>query len=421
MAVKNFILLILCSSTLAIASEKEEFRGILKGFLQQDPQFKEFDFQTPYYEAQLKQGFSQLLLPKVNLSYGLYEQHNNISAANSASRYRIGSLSASFNVFSFGSDWSFYQATRHERRAQIERVSLQLMRREEEVAKLLLDYLKSTRNIDILMRLVEMKGRALDVSRRRYERGALSQQDHQKVELDVSNARAELLVAQQDFNALMARVHAYGIEKLPSTYPWEKELTLPKIKEIESLEAKVEDLPQFKEVNHTLEATDYRANAALGDLFGDVRLDFSRNMFQFPNQDDQYEWRTALVYTLPLFAGFTQYTELQRTKALRNAYEVRQRFERLLAQRQQDAQKSNLQVSWKNWVERREALKISSKLYQGSLNQFNQGQLSVNELLVDQDRLLRTEQIANSAIHQLHGTVLNFCHSRGKAFVRGCF
>ena len=72
-------------------------------------------------------------------------------------------------------------------------------------------------------------------------------------------------------------------------------------------------------------------------------------------------------------------------------------------------------------MDRRKALKTSTKLYTGSLGQFNQGQLSVNELLVDQDRLLRTEQIANAATHQMHGTVLNFCHSRGKAFVQGCF
>ena len=415
------LLLLLCLVSVAQANEKEEFRGILRDFIQQDPTFKEVDFQTPYFEAQLKQGFSQLALPKVRLSYGLYEQHNNISVVNSASRYKIGSLTASYDIFSFGSDWSFYQATRHERRAQIERVSLQLMRREAEVAALLLDYLKGSRNIDILSRLVEMKGRALDLSRKRYERGSLSQQDFQKVELDVSNARGELLVAQQDFNELMARVHAYGIEKLPVAYPWEKNLTLPAIKEIELLDAKVEDLPQFKEPHHNYEAADYRTNAAFGDMFGQVRLDFSRNMYQFPGQDDQYEWRTALIYTLPLFEGFTQYTELQRAAALRNAYEVRQRFERQLATRQQDAQKANLQVSWKNWVERRDALKTSTKLYNGSLNQFNQGQLSVNELLVDQDRLLRTEQIANSAIHQLHGTVLNFCHSRGQAFVKGCF
>jgi len=417
----KWLFLILTLSSAAVANEKEDFRGILREFIQKDPAFKEVDFQTPFYEAQLKQGFSQLALPKVRLSYGLYEQHNNVSAVYSSSRYKIGSLTASYDIFSFGGDWNFYQATRHERRAQIERVSLQLMRREADIAGLLLDYLKGSRNLDILGRLLEMKTRALDLSRQRYERGSLSQQDYQKVQLDVSNARGELLVAQQEFNDLMARVHAYGIETLPAAYPWEKELTLPKIQEIETINAKVEDLPQFKEVNHNLEASDYRTNAATGDLFGQVRLDFSRNLYQFPGQDDQYEWRTALVYTLPLFEGFTQYAELQRVAALRNAYEVRQRFEQQLATRQQDAQKNNLQVSWKNWVERREALKTSSQLYKGSLNQFNQGQLSVNELLVDQDRLLRTEQIANSAIHQLHGTVLSFCHSRGKAFTRGCF
>ena len=275
--------------------------------------------------------------------------------------------------------------------------------------------------MDILSRLIDMKTRALELSRKRYERGSLSREDHQKVELDVSNARGELLVAQQDFNLLMARVRAYGIETLPSTYPWENDLTISKIKELEAMRTEIDDLPQFRSVNYALEAFTHRSRAALGDLFGNLRLDFSRNMYQFPGESDNYEWRTALVYTLPLFEGFTQKTELERTAALRNAYEVKQQFEKNLASQTQAAQGENLKVSWKNWMERREALKVSTKLYKGSLNQFNQGKLSVNELLVDQDRLLRTEQIANSTIHQLHKSVLSFCHSRGRAFVKGCF
>jgi hypothetical protein len=85
------------------------------------------------------------------------------------------------------------------------------------------------------------------------------------------------------------------------------------------------------------------------------------------------------------------------------------------------AENNNLKISWKNWLERKEALKISNKLYQSTLGQFNQGKLSVNELFVDQDRLLRTEQIANEALHQLHTSTLAFCHSRGRSYVKGCF
>ena len=84
---KSLFLLIALFSLGLHAQEKEEFRTILKSYIQKDPQFKEVDFQTPYFESQLNQGFSQLALPKVRLSYGLYEQHNNVSQATAASRY----------------------------------------------------------------------------------------------------------------------------------------------------------------------------------------------------------------------------------------------------------------------------------------------------------------------------------------------
>lgn len=418
---KPLFLLALIFSLNALANSKEDFRSILRNYIQKDPAFKEVDFQTPFFESQLKQGFSQLALPKVRLSYGLYEQKNNVSQATAASRFEVGSLTATYSVFSFGKDWNFYQASRYERKAQLEKVELMLLQREQEISNLLLDYIKESRNLDILGRLIEMKTRALDLSKKRYERGSLSREDHQKVELDVSNARGELLVAQQDFNLLMARLRAYGVEQLPSSYPWENELTLSKINELETINTEVQDLPQFRTVDYALEASTYKSKAAIGEMFGNLRFDFSRSIYKFPGEEDNYEWRTALVYTLPLFEGFTQDTELERAVALRKASEVRQQFEKKLASKTQEAQGENLKVSWKNWIERREALKVSSKLYKGSLNQFNQGLLSVNELLVDQDRLLRTEQIANSTIHQLHQSVLSFCHSRGRAFVKGCF
>ena len=42
------LLLLLCLVSVAQANEKEEFRGILRDFIQQVPTYKEVDFQTPY-------------------------------------------------------------------------------------------------------------------------------------------------------------------------------------------------------------------------------------------------------------------------------------------------------------------------------------------------------------------------------------
>lgn len=416
---KIFLPLIFLSAS-AWGQDSANFKKLLADILEKDPAFKEVELQTPYFESQVKQGFSRLFLPEVSLHYGHYEQHNNQTITKAGEEYRLGGLNAAFNLFSFGADLNNYRAVRLERKAQKQRVLTQLLSREQELGLLVLDYLKEAKNVEILKRLLELRNEALKVSRRRFERGSLSEQDYSKVKLDVSNAKAELLVAEQSVNTLVARIRAFGVTVLPKAWPWEQELTHKKIEDLKAMSSLVTDLPQFQEAALEEEAAQRRYQALKGSMLGSVQLNFSRSYYQFLEQD-QWEWRTSLVYTLPLFDQFDQYTEYKRTEAQRLARAVRRTFQERFSDNNQDAEGANLEISWKNWVERKDSLSLSSRLYSSSLFQFNQGQLSVNELFVDQDRLLRTEQTANLALHQLHTSVLSFCHSRGRAFVLGCF
>ncbi len=416
----KFFLLIFILSASVHAQNKDAFRNLLGEILKKDPEFKETDLTTPLFDSQVKQSFSKLLMPKVDLTLGHYEQRNNLNVNNAGNQYQLGGIRASFNLFSFGSDLNLYRSSLAEKKGQLQRVSSRLMTREQEVGALVLNYLKEARNVKILSKILGVKEEALKVSRRRYDLGNLSEQDHSKVKLDVSNAKAELLVAQQTLNSLTARIRSYEVEALPEDYPLEQELTYAKVEELKKMNTPVSDLPQYLEANLAEEASEYRSRARKAVMFGNVDLSFARNYYEFLDQS-QWEWRASIAYTLPLFDQFDQYTEYRRNDVLQKTNAIRKRFQENLSANHQAAEVANLDVSWKNWVERKESLGISSKLYSSSLAQFNQGQLSVNELLVDQDRLLRTEQIANFALHQLHTSVLTFCHSQGKAFIQGCF
>jgi outer membrane protein TolC len=154
-------------------------------------------------------------------------------------------------------------------------------------------------------------------------------------------------------------------------------------------------------------------------MFGNFAFEFNRSYYEFP-QLELWEWRTSLVYTLPLFDQFDQEVARRRAVAERKLSEVRQNFSEKSAIAQMQAQKDNLQIAWKNWLERKDALKISQDLYRYTLRQFNSGSISVNELFVDQDRLLRTEQVANEGLYQLHSSTLAFCHSRGMSYSKSC-
>ena len=414
---KSLCLLILVSFSVNATTE---FRGILKEFLKNDPTYQEVELNTPVYDALYYQGLSKLIIPRVTLSYGQNEQKNNVSLATNVDKFQFGSLNASLDIFSFGRDWNVFQANRYAEKAQLMRVESQLMIREAEIADLVLGYLREAKNVEILNRLVKMKEEARQLSFKRLQRGIMSQQDYQKVQLDASNARAELFVAEQRLNTLTAQCRSFAVKTLPTQYPWENDLSEARLNELMTLSTDVSELPQFKEAFLNAESAAYESNAALANMWGDVSFTFTRSYYDFPDAE-LWEWRTSLVYTLPLFDQFDQSVTRKRELAERQAQEIRQKFEKRRVQEVLLAENNNLKISWKNWLERKEALKISNKLYQSTLGQFNQGKLSVNELFVDQDRLLRTEQIANEALHQLHTSTLAFCHSRGRSYVKGCF
>lgn len=419
MAIRLFLCSLLLISVSAKANEAG-FRNILKDMLEKDPDFKSIDFRTDFYEAQFKRDLGRLFLPSVNLSYGKYEQHSPATQIINQEEYYAGSVTAALDVFSFGSDWSFYKSSDMELKAQENRVWTKLMEREFELGNLLLSYMRESKNLRILKSIVEIKEMALKISRERFQNGTLPEQDLNKVKLDVSNARGEYLIALQDLTTLKARIEAFGIENSPEVYPWEEAFTDRKIQDLLSLNTPVEKVPQYQEVALQFEADDYRQRGFFRDMFGDIQLSFTRSYLEIGN-NEQWEWRAGLVYTIPLFDQFRQYTDYQNARVKKRTSEIQRQFRKKLLEKSQGSNKINLKIAIDNFSERKESLKISNKLYKHSVSQFNKGQLSVNELLVDQDRLLRTEQIANQSLYQLHLSVMNYCHAFGKSITKGCF
>lgn len=413
------ILLSLFMTSIALADSRD-FTSTLRQMIEKDPEFKEVDFRTDFYEAQVKRDFSRLVIPTVNLSYGKYEQHNPATEIREQDTYYAGSLTAALDVFSFGRDWSFYKSSRYELKAQENRTWSKLMEREFELGNLLLSYMREVKNLSILKSIVELKERALKISGQRFQSGALPEQDLNKVKLDVSNARGEYLIALQDLTNFSARIRAFGVESTPELYPWEMKFTEKNLNDLLAMNIPVEKVPQFQELALQYEANVYRQRGFLQNMFGSVQLSFSRSYLDY-GSEDQWEWRAGLAYTIPLFDQFRQYTDYKDAAAEKRTSEIQQQFRKNLLKESQVANKNNLKVAFENYRERKEALQISSKLYNDSVRQFNRGQLSVNELLVDQDRLLRTEQIANQSMYQLHLSVLNYCHAYGRPVIKNCF
>jgi hypothetical protein len=253
------VLLILIHS--ALASEAD-FRGLIQSTLKKDPEFASVDFQTSVVEGENLQGFSNLILPRVSFSFGEYRQKNNVSLATAADKFRFGTLGASLNLFNFGRDWNNWLATRSALRAQEARVETQIIRRESELIDLFFIAIREQKNVKILQKLVDMKEEALTLSRKRMNRGVLSVQEYQKVQLDVSNSKSELLSAEQRLKNNIAQLQSYDSATIPAEFPWTNKLSEASIRTLLQIEPKPLDLPQYKEAMEDYESSRYAARSA---------------------------------------------------------------------------------------------------------------------------------------------------------------
>lgn len=405
---------------LSMSWAESSFVSSLQKSLKADPDLAQVDFYSAVVRAEKYQGLSRFIIPKLSFSVGESQQKNNISNVNAASKYQFATLAVDYDLFSFGSDLSYFQATRLRDQAQGQRVRAKIIEREKSIADLFFSYLRALKDNEITEKILALKEKSLNIASRRLKAGVLSREDYQKVKLDLGNAKAQLYLSNQTINDFSASLAPYEEMNLISDYPWKDELNENFINQIKEREFSLLRIPAYQDASLSLSAFKYENYSRLVDMFGDISFRFARNTYDFPGQERQWEWRTSLIYTLPLFDQFDQEVQRRRAKANKMIAEVNQRFNQKLVKKSFETYRSNLELNWKNWLERKAALKLSKKLYQSSLDQFKKGQLSVNELLIDQDRLFRTEQLSNEALYQLHLAILNMCHAAGESVVGGC-
>jgi outer membrane protein len=412
-------IVVLLFSFLGSAFAQSEFQHLLQTMVKKDPQFLEVDFRTPLYNSLYYKGVSDFFLPSVSLQYSKLEQHNNVSQVVGSTKYNVGSLVASLNLFSFGRDFNLMRASSNLKESQMFKVQEQWIIREAEIATLMFDFLLEKKNLEILEKIVALKERSLSISIDRYHAGALSQQERDKVKLDVSNARAELFLSQQNFNRFAARIKTYEEINQLSQFPFIDFFKGKNFAQFLSQNFEISNIPSYQVLNLDQKALDQTTDAKISQMFGNVSFNFSRSFLDFED-NEQWEWRTSLTYTLPLFDRFSQKAELEQARSQWRAIEVKKSFNHKAFKLREEVARKNLAWAQKSSMERDEALRLSTRLFDHSLNQFKRGQLSVNELLVDQDRLLRTEQLANQAFYQAHIQLVDFCHSHGKSVAMNC-
>jgi outer membrane protein TolC len=365
------------------------------------------------------QGVSNFI-PKVNASYRYtqFGEHFNDLYVDA----RDFSLNMNYDLFNFGRDVRDYQSRKFYRDALSKGLDNSIITAERSGAVSIFTYIYELKNVALLKELLVLKDKSLKLAQKKFKSGYLSKQDLNKVLIDYNNLDAEILSAEVKLNtAKQNLITELGDFSIESEWPWTKHISEKQFKKIFETDYRVQSIPAWKSAYLLTQSFEKQKQSSKLNILGNFSLNIAREWGQSFFRSADWGWRASIQYTLPLFDGFGNWGNYQRD--LGNFYTQKAR----LYQQTRGAyayfknSRESFRISYETYKRRLKTLSLAKDLYNNSLVQFRRGKLSVNELLVDQDRLLRTEQLANLGIYTVHTGLTDLCHSLGKRVINSCF
>jgi outer membrane protein TolC len=376
-----------------------------------DPDSFEIESQKEYRKKLKLSAQTKLFLPTLSASTSKVKAKSTFNT--NESEYQTTSLTLEYSLFNFGSDYLRYKSQKSSLNAFHSTSKVTKIKSEYTIAKLLLTKIKLLSDKKIQEEVISLKERSFAISRQRFKRGNLSKNDLLIIKINLSNSRSQLASLRQQIHQTDAQLTALNTQSELKSFPW---ISLFKKKGIKNTtllnfdEAKNPELLNYKYLaqSHT--------NLAISEKrkhLGRFDISYSRDLYQQDETDDLYGHSTALTYTLPLFENFNQDKLIQQSKAKATTAEYIYDYQKRKIQADVKHKKATLQSAFQDFQERLTTLNDANFLFSNVLKRFKKGVLNVNDLILEQDRLLATKKITTNSIFNLHLSYIEFIHVNG--------
>lgn len=396
----------------SISTFAEDFLLEVKSILNKDPSYQEVIQQEENQHSFKTFATTTLFIPRldINISKNRNQSPNSIIQQD----FQLAQLQMSYSLFSFGSDYHQYQESKHTLSSFKANKTQTLIERERVIVKLLLDYIFQNENLNIQKSVLDLNAKLLKTSKARFNKGSLSINDLTKVEIDYSNAESEYLIAQQNLTNVETQLVAYKGEIKQKSFPWTKSFKKNGIKRLLALNFEAERMPVLKKFKELQLASEHESKKEYRKHFGEFSFQYAREIIRPEDSDDLYGWRASINYTLPLFENWGRKLRADQAEAKARVADYTYKFQKRLLETNKEQSLKRLKSSYRNFNNRMSTLKASEKLFTRNQRMFRRGQLSVNDLFVEQDRLLKTRVLTNQGIYDLHLSYLDYSHALGR-------
>lgn len=331
----------------------------------------------------------------------------------------VGGLNARLNLFRFGADVQAMRAANTEETSADWALKSQYLTTEYDGAVSLNGLIQATKDLDIYQRILDMREGIVRVSRERFQRGLMAEQEVNKLAVDLENDRAALRDTQ--ITQAEARAHLIallGHDSIQLEWPWLEKLRTGRPSVLTVDDKALSTRPDWQAAETRVRAARQRKWQNFGQFLPSLDVSASYNQQTFrPGGNVSFsgpESQVQLILTVPLFdrlAGYSQYATQVQTESIAE-WEFEKLKRNALAEWQ--SAKSALEISLQTARDREQTLGMARKLYEDNLLRFRKGLVSANDLSVDQNRLLQSEQLAVRGWNNVHTNFSRLCKAIGR-------
>lgn len=360
-------------------------------------------------EQQNLDSASDLLLSKKlfwtpTLSISANQSQTKLNSQN-ISDYNYLQADISLNIFRGGSDLNSLFSASAAKKAQQLQLQNETSRVEIKASDLVFQALYLAESLRIQEQLYKLKEESFKIVKDRYSQGKIPSQEMVKSEVDLTQQKNRLRIAQLDVLENKTNIlSAFITEIQTKEWPFDEKTIL----EV----TRGENLPIIEQKYWIAESREQAWRAARGLHWPSLDLQIQYQESEIKNREKK-QLIGLLSLTLPLWnrydsssqisASYTQYItafndyrDTEQTLRLKNSF-----------------LKEKILVSKQNLVEAKKNVQSARKLYQDILRSFRIGRLSTNDLFIEQNRLLESETILAQNQLTFHQSLIEACALSG--------
>jgi outer membrane protein len=324
---------------------------------------------------------------------------------------RSAAVTASLNLFRSGGDIAGAKAASRNVRSTRERSSLERQGVETDAVDALVNVIARAKEREITSKLLKVQDESMRVAKERFNKGYLPSQEVDKVAIELENARAQVTDAEVAESEARARLQALlGHDRIELEWPWRKSLT--DSSGLDKLDFDLVKRPDWRAATTKLEAQAWSKRQSWSTLLPSLDLIGSYGNADL-SQPERRDWSLGFTLTIPLFDRYTAWgnTQIQKLEESKAQTELESVIR--TAPAEINALRANYRSSRDSALVREKTAKLSERVYGDNFLRFRLGRATVNELAIDQQRLLQSQLSEVQGWSTAHLSLMRLCHALG--------